>query len=74
METSTRNYEATHGRQPKGTGMWMFKITGTDNKGRYTKGEYSAYGSLPEARSKACREMKSEIGGVKRIVLVEVLP
>lgn len=74
METNTRQYEFSHGHKPRGMGHWWFRITATDGNGRYTMQEISASGKLSEAKAAACRRMKSEIGAVKRIVVVEVMP
>lgn len=74
MTTETGLYENTHGKSPKGYGLWWFKITGTDNKGSYTTDELSATGKLTEAKAAACRRMKQEIAGVKTITNIIVLP
>jgi hypothetical protein len=74
MRTLTGQYENSHGHKPRGDGYWAFRLTGTDGAGRFTSEEYFERGTLSEARAAACRRMKREIGGVKRVVEVEVLP
>jgi len=74
METNTQQYEFSHGRKPRGEGYWAFRLTGTDGNGRYTSETYFEHGKLGEAKAAACRRMKREIGGVKQVVEVEVLP
>ena len=43
---TTREYEAIHGRKPRGRGLWWFEIQDE---------EFQAYGTLTEAK-KTCRE------------------
>lgn len=74
MRTLTGQYENSHGHKPRGNGGWALRLTGTDDNGRYTSETYFEHGTLSEAKAAACRRMKREIGGVKRIVEVEVLP
>ena len=74
MRTNTEKYEFTHGRKPRGHGLWALSLTGTDGQGRYTKQEYRVSGNLTEAKKQACRRFKNEVGGVKSIVEVMVLP
>jgi len=74
MRTETMKYEFTHGRKPKGYGNWWLRLTGTDDEGSYTTEQYSILGKLSDAKKQAVRLMKSEIGGVKRVVEIEVLP
>jgi len=73
METNTRQYEAAHGKLPKGTGMWALKLIGTDGNGSYTNVTYYIHGKLNEAKKEAVSRMKSEISRVKKVVSVTVL-
>ena len=73
MEFITKYYEFAHGRKPKGYGRWFFKITGTDNEGRYLTEQVEETGKLTEARRMAVREFKASSNRIKRIVSVEVL-
>ena len=74
MRTETMKYEFTHGRKPKGYGSWWLRLTGTDDQGRYTTEQYRTIGTLTDAKKQAVRMMKSEIGGVRRVVEIEVMP
>ncbi len=46
MRTNTNEYERTHGRKPRGTGMWLFKIGNREtlfaSTGTYTEAKKSA--------------------------------
>lgn len=46
IEFTTREYEARHGKKPRGRGCWWFEIQGD---------EFHAFGTLTEAK-KTCRE------------------
>ncbi len=74
MTTNTNAYQFSHGRKPKGEGSWMIKVTGTDGQRRYTTETYSCSGTVSQAKKEAVRRMKTEIGGVKQILFVEILP
>jgi len=74
MRTNTEKYEFSHGSKPKGRGCWILELTGTDGNGSYTTQEYTERGTLSEARKNAVRRFKSEVGGVKEVTEVEVLP
>ena len=74
MKTNTERYEFSHGKKPRGKGLWALELTGTDGQGSYTKQEYHESGNLGEAKKQACRRFKNEVGGVKSITEVTVLP
>jgi len=74
METNTTEYVNSHGKEPRGRGLWLLKLTGTDGEGRYTDETYMVAGTLAQARKQAVKRMKQEIGGVKTVVGVTVLP
>lgn len=74
MRTTTTQYQFSHGRQPKGYGLWWLRLTGMDGNGAYTTEQYQEYGTLNEAKRNAVRRMKAEIGRVKQIVEIEVMP
>jgi hypothetical protein len=74
MRTETTKYEFAHGKKPKGYGSWWLKLTGTDCQGRYTTEQYNILGKLADAKKQAVRMMKSEIGTVREVVEIEVLP
>ena len=61
----TYQFEAAHGRKPRGKGFWFFKVEGTVNF------ETSAYGTYAEAK----KQVKDEIRSLnsKAIVTVYVL-
>lgn len=74
MTTITTAYENTHGRKPKGTGNWALRVTGTNGRGAYTSETYFLYGPLPEAKREATRRMKLDVGAVKTVTAIEILP
>ena len=74
MRTNTNQYEASHGKKPSGHGRWIFKMTGTDDKGRFTTYTGSASDTMTKARVTVARQFKSEVGGISHIVEVTVLP
>lgn len=73
IRTITADYEATHGKLPKGEGNWTLELTGTDCQGRFMKETYSEFGLLSTAKNAACRRMKQEVGGVKAVIQIKVL-
>ncbi len=74
MKTDTTQYEFSHGRKPKGRGMWVLDVTGTDGRGAYTSERYMIAGTLANARKEAARRLKQECSRVVSITLIEVLP
>jgi len=74
METNTEKYEATHGRKPRGYGMWMFEMVGTDGRGSWLRETVRATGTLAMARAAAVREFKASSGRIKSVDEVVVLP
>ena len=74
METLTVEYQFSHGKRPRGFGAWWLKLTGTDNEGRYTEESYQITDALAAAKTRAVKRMKEEVGGVKKVVRIEVLP
>lgn len=74
MKTSTAEFEASHGRKPRGRGNWWFRVTATDGDGKYTTDERNAFGTLTEARAIVCRQMRSDIGVPIRFTEIEVMP
>ena len=74
MTINTSQYELSHGRKPKGRGLWALEITFTDNQGRYGTETVWANGTLAEARKIGWSQIKSTVGGAKQIVEVTVLP
>ena len=62
----TREYEASHGKKPRGKGLWWFEIQDE---------EFQAYGTLTEAK-KACREHIKQMAPKQYTdtVYVNVLP
>jgi|tagenome__1003787_1003787.scaffolds.fasta_scaffold19414760_3 hypothetical protein len=64
MRIGTSNYEWTHGRKPRGHGLWTFLVQ--RREGEWT--ELRASGSYVEA----CRAVKAEakgIGGISKMVV-----
>lgn len=74
MRTNTAEFEFSHGRKPRGFGNWALEVTGTDGQGRYTTEQYFGQGTLAEVKKDVCRRFKDEVGEVKAIVEVTVLP
>jgi len=66
IEFSTREYERSHMRMPKGTGAWLFRCEGH---------ELEAWGTLTEAKKKV-REQIKEIApkDYKGVVTCYILP
>lgn len=74
MIVKTSEYENTHGKKPRGRALWAITARGSDGRGRYTTETYYINGSLPYAKKEAVRQMKQEIGGVKMVTSLEILP
>jgi len=70
-------YVRSHGRDPKGTGMWMFDIAAGDGDGRYLDiPTQTATGTLTQAKKKIREMLKDEAsmcGGLKEAT-VFILP
>ena len=74
MRTETTQFEASHGRKPRGFGNWFFEVVGTDGNGSFLTVTVEASGRFTEAKSRAVREFKRDCGQVETVVSVEVLP
>lgn len=74
MRTNTDQFRNSHGKAPKGYGTWAFEITGTDGRGAYTTETYFITGKMSDARKQAIKRMKSDIGAIKEITEIVVLP
>ena len=74
MRTNTEQYEATHGRKPKGKGTWIFELMGTDGNGAFLRETITSRGSLADAKKFAVKEFKSLSGRIKSVIEIEVLP
>jgi len=74
MKTNTLKYEASHGKKPRGYGLWFFEILATDNRGAYLTETIDQYGTLTEAKSLAVKSLKSMCGRVSTICEITVLP
>ena len=74
MRTNTLKYEFTHGKKPRGYGLWMFEILATDNRGSYLTETIGRYGTMAEAKKLAVASMKSMCGRVNAICEITVLP
>lgn len=74
MRTNTEKYEGVYGRKPRGYGMWMFEMVGTDGRGAWLRETVKATGTLAKARSAAVMEFKASIGRIKSVEEVVVLP
>ena len=65
IEFTTRDYEASHGRKPRGRGLWWFDIDGN---------EFLVYGTLTEAKKQCRQHIKETIPEGKFTVYVAVMP
>jgi hypothetical protein len=74
MRTNVDEYVNSHGKAPRGSGMWAFEVNGTDGDGRYTSETYFISGKFADAKREAARRLKQDVGGVKQVVEVKVLP
>jgi len=55
------DYVRTHGKNPRGTGSWVFTVRYFLPNARKWKSEiYSAYGSLTEARHQVLEKVKKD--------------
>ena len=60
---TTREYEASHGKKPRGRGVWWFDIDGY---------EFEAYGTLTEAKNQCVKHIKETIP--EGIIYVAIMP
>jgi len=74
MRTNTEKYEATHGRKPRGRGLWGFLIKGRSLSACYWEEVVFQHGTLTEARKLAVAEAKATAGQVAEIIEIIVLP
>ena len=73
-KTNTSEHEASHGKKPRGEGLWFFKIVFTDGHGRYSTETVTVNDKLPKAKQRAWKHVKSICGGAKELVELIVLP
>lgn len=69
---NTSEYERSHGRKPKGRGLWMLSLTIHDGQGGYADEDFEYNGTLTEAK-KAARDHVRNCGRAKEVI-VTVLP
>jgi hypothetical protein len=74
MKTTTGTYENTHGRKPRGYGLWALNVTGTDGQGSYTTETYFITGKLTDVSRQAVRRLKSDVSAVRTVTEIEILP
>ena len=74
MKADTTQYQFSHGKEPKGSGLWAFEVTGTDGDGAYTTETYFISGKYGDAKKEAVKRFKQECSAVKEITEVVVLP
>jgi len=74
MKINTTEYEFSHGKKPRGYGLWVFEVTGTDGNGAYTNEIYSISGKMGDARKEAASRLLHDCGAVKEITEVKILP
>lgn len=65
IEFTTRDYEASHGRRPRGKGIWWFDIEGF---------EFQSFGTLTEAKKECRKKIRETIPESKCTVYVSVMP
>lgn len=73
METKTTQYRFSHGKEPRGYGLWMMSVTGKKDKHlpNITQ-SYRAYGIMSVARSKIIKLAKED--GFTSISYISILP
>lgn len=60
VKFETESYVASHGRAPRGCGLWMFQLVGSDSRcGRVDLGWFESHGSYGEAKAAARVEAKN---------------
>ena len=74
MRTNKEQYISVWGESPRGHGLWIIQMEGTDGEGRFTTYTGEAWGTLTEAKQSIARAFKQEVGGVKKIIEATVLP
>lgn len=75
---NTNKYVGSYGKDPKGYGMWAFRIVGTDGQGSYTTLHDCIFftGTLTAAKREAKQSgitAAKSIGRVRELV-IDVLP
>jgi hypothetical protein len=60
MEFTTRQYEAAHGRQPRGTGHWAFCPEGQYHRDDYLQFVFWAQGTFTDAKRAARAHFKGQ--------------
>ena len=74
MNTFTNKYRWSHGRNPRGKGMWVFEITFVrQGEYRYTTEEVHSTGMYTQAKRNAIRSFKSR-PDVAEVVAITVMP
>jgi hypothetical protein len=68
IETITSQYEFSHGRAPKGRGLWAIKVSGSAGTQ-----VYFIFGTVQESRKEAVRRYKAEFR-TNKVNYVTILP
>lgn len=73
----TDDYVNAHGKNPKGSGNWAFRISGTDGHGSWTTIDrcFFANGTLTAAKRAAKQRGTNEVRSIGRVreLVIEVL-
>lgn len=62
---NTADFEATHGRKPKGDGLWTFEIVYENGRGGFAFDEFRFNGKFAEAKRAARRQANLGAFGAK---------
>ena len=73
VTTETTEYEFSHGKKPKGYGLWILSLAISDGRGSWTTEEYSGTGTLAEVRKLAVAHVRQTISRAA-ILVVKVGP
>ena len=67
IEIFTESYEEMYGRKPRGLGTWAFFIVST--RGTDFENPIIISGKYSEAKVRASREAKSQVGGLTGLIV-----
>lgn len=78
LELQTREYEFSHGKQPRGIGHWAFTIVAVYGPGsHYTPNEMKWVArscTLAQAKSEIKKDLKARYGQQAYMAVVKVMP
>ena len=71
--TLTRQFENSHGRKPRGDGLWIMSLQISDGRGSWCSEQFEHHGTLTEAKQAARQHIKTSCGRAKELI-IDVLP